>query len=85
MRKDRKSDKPQAEKRERAPVYTAAYKVNKSEELLPFLLRKCATSRNNVKSLLTRGQVLVNGSVVTRHDCLLAKDDEFRVAFGVWM
>ncbi|MBQ8427765.1 MAG: RluA family pseudouridine synthase [Clostridia bacterium] len=77
MRKLYHEEKP---KREKAPVYTATYKVNRSEELLPFLLRKCATSRNNVKSLLTRGQVLVNGSVVTRHDCILAKDDEIKIA-----
>ena len=77
MRKLYHEEKPQ---REKAPVYTAIYKVNKSDELLPFLLRKCATSRNNVKSLLTRGQVLVNGSVVTRHDCLLAKDDEVKIS-----
>ena len=76
MRKPVREDKVQ---RERAPVYTAVYKVNKSDELLAFLLRKCNTSRNNVKSLLTRGQVLVNGSVTTRHDCLLAKDDEVKI------
>ena len=80
MRKERRSDRDMPEKKERAPVYTAGYKVNRSDELLPFLLRKCATSRNNVKSLLTRGQVLVNGSVVTRHDCLLAKDDEVKIS-----
>ncbi|MBQ9117700.1 MAG: RluA family pseudouridine synthase [Clostridia bacterium] len=80
MRKLYQKDKPEREKKERAPVYTAVYKANRSEELLPFLLRKCATSRNNVKSLLTRGQVLVNGSVVTRHDCALAKDDEVKIS-----
>ena len=61
-------------------VYTAVYKVNKSEVLLEFLLRKCNTSRNNVKSLLARRQVLVNGSVVTQFDFPLGKDDEVKLA-----
>ena len=73
----------QDEKRARAsasPVYTATYKVNRSDFLLEFLLRKCNTSRNNVKSLLTRKQVLVNGSLVTQFDFPLAKDDEVKIA-----
>lgn len=61
-------------------VYTATYKVNRSDELLEFLLRKCNTSRNNVKSLLVRRQVLVNGSVVTQYNFPLAKDDEVKLA-----
>ena len=63
-----------------APVYTAAYKVNHSDELLEFLLRKCNTSRNNVKSLLVRRQVLVNGRVVTQYNYMLAKDDEVKLS-----
>jgi len=63
-----------------APVYTATYKVNRSDELLEFLLRKCNTSRNNVKSLLVRKQVLVNGSVVTQYNFVLAKDDEVKIS-----
>ncbi len=63
-----------------APNYTASYKVNHSDELLEFLLRKCNTSRNNVKSLLVRRQVLVNGSVVTQYNFPLAKDDEVKIA-----
>lgn len=61
-------------------VYTAVYKVNRSDELLEFLLRKCNTSRNNVKSLLVRKQVLVNGKVVTQYNYVLAKDDEVKLA-----
>ena len=61
-------------------VYTAVYKVNRSDELMEFLLRKCGTSRNNVKSLLVRRQVLVNGSVVTQYNFPLAKDDEIKLA-----
>ena len=63
-----------------APVYTATYKVQRSDTLLEFLLRKCNTSRNNVKSLLVRKQVLVNGSVVTQFDFSLAKDDEVKLS-----
>ncbi len=63
-----------------APVYTATYKVNRSDELLEFLLRKCNTSRNNVKSLLVRKQVLVNGRVVTQYNYMLAKDDEIKLS-----
>lgn len=63
-----------------APVYTAIYKVNHSDELLEFLLRKCNTSRNNVKSLLVRKQVLVNGRVVTQYNFMLAKDDEVKLS-----
>ncbi len=63
-----------------APVYTAVYKVQRSDALLEFLLRKCNTSRNNVKALLVRKQVLVNGSVVTQYDFPLAKDDEIKLS-----
>lgn len=69
-----------AERVNGAPVYTAIYKVNRSDELLEFLLRKCGTSRNNVKSLLVRKQVLVNGSVVTQYNFPLAKDDEVKLS-----
>ena len=62
------------------PIYTAIYKVNRSDELLEFLLRKCGTSRNNVKALLVRRQVLVNGSVVTQYNFPLAKDDEVKLS-----
>lgn len=73
----------QDEKRARAsasPVYTATYKVSRSDFLLEFLLRKCNTSRNNVKSLLAKRLVLVNGSPVTQFDFPLAKDDEVKIS-----
>lgn len=63
-----------------APIFTASFKVSRSEELLDFLLRKCNTSRNNVKSLLVRRQVLVNGRVVTQYNFLVAKDDEVKLS-----
>ncbi len=71
---------PAVERINGAPVYTAVYKVQRSDTLLEFLLRKCNTSRNNVKSLLVRKQVLVNGSVVTQYDFPLAKDDEVKLS-----
>lgn len=73
----------QDEKRARAAAslaYTATYKVSRSDFLLEFLLRKCNTSRNNVKALLARKQVLVNGSLVTQFDFPLAKDDEVKIS-----
>jgi len=66
--------------RRNEPTYTAVYKVNKSDELLDFLLRKCNTSRNNVKTILSNRQVLVNGSVVTQYNFPLAKDDEVKLS-----
>ncbi len=83
-RKKQKNQKTRGQGREErvngAPVYTAIYKVPRSDTLLEFLLKKCNTSRNNVKSLLVRKQVLVNGSVVTQYDFPLAKDDEVKLA-----
>ncbi len=67
--------KPRCE-RERV---VATYKVAHSDELLEFLLRKRNTSRNNVKALLTRRLVLVNGSLVTQYNFPLAKDDEVKI------
>lgn len=61
-------------------AYTASFKVNRSDTLLEFLLRKCNTSRNNVKSLLARRQIVVNGAVATQFDFPLAKDDEVKIA-----
>ena len=76
-----KQAKPVREERiNGAPVYTATYKVNRSDELMEFLLKKCNTSRNNVKSLLVRKQVLVNGRVVTQYNYALAKDDEVKLS-----
>ena len=45
------------------------YSVDEQDTLLPFLLAHVTgKSRNSVKSLLTRGQVEVDGKTVTRHD-----------------
>ena len=48
-----------------APILT----VDRADTLLPFLLsHQKGKSRNNIEALLTRGQVLVDGQAVTRHD-----------------
>ena len=60
--------------------YSYIFKVNKSDELLTFLLNKINTSRNNVKSLLSNKQVLVNGVVITQFNFVLAKEDEVKIA-----
>lgn len=72
----RKNSSPKPQKIE----YTYQFKVNRSEELLQFLLSKIKTSRNNVKSLLSNHQVLVNGAPITQFNFLLAKDDEVKIA-----
>ena len=79
-RKTQRRDRQVRDERVSAPKYTAVYKVNYSDTLLAFLLKKCNTSRNNVKALLARRQVLVNGSLVTQFDYPLAKDDEVKIA-----
>ena len=63
-----------------AVTYTAQYKVQRSDTLLEFLLKKCNQSRNNVKSLLSGGKVLVNGRAEKQFDFPLAKDDEVKIA-----
>lgn len=79
-RYEKKEEHAKNERTEKPPVYTAIYKAARSDELLEFLLRKCNTSRNNVKNLLVRRQVLVNGNVVTQYDYPLAKDDEVKIS-----
>lgn len=67
-------------KREEKIEITKAFKVLKSEELLSFLISKLNTSRNNCKNLLTNKQILVNGSVVSQYNLVLAHDDEVKIA-----
>ncbi len=51
---------------------TSVYTVAESTELLPFLLEMMTkSSRNSVKSVLTRGQVAVDGKMVKQHNHLL--------------
>ncbi|WP_410513931.1 RluA family pseudouridine synthase [Paenibacillus sp. BR2-3] len=50
-----------------APVKT--YPVTGPAELLPFLLEQISNrGRNSIKSMLSRGQVSVNGKVMTQHN-----------------
>lgn len=45
------------------------FEVNEEAELLPFLLENMKkNSRNSIKSILTRGQVSVDGRSVTKHN-----------------
>lgn len=45
------------------------YTVQEESELLPFLLKTLSkNSRNSVKSILTRGQVMVDGQMTTKHN-----------------
>lgn len=60
--------------------YTYSYKVNRSDELLNFLLGKMSLSRNAIKSLLSSHKVLVNGAMVTQFNYPLAKDDEVKIS-----
>ena len=53
--------------------------MNRSDELLEFLLKKMNTSRNNVKNLLSHHMVLVSGSPVSQYNLMLAKDDEVKI------
>lgn len=59
-------------KTSRPPAKLQEYKVNEEAELLPFLLQAMDNkSRNSVKSILTRGQVSVNGKMETKHNFTL--------------
>jgi 23S rRNA pseudouridine1911/1915/1917 synthase len=61
------NSKPGAPVKTSNPVKT--YTVNEPAELLPFLLDHITNrGRNSVKSLLSRGQVSVNGKSVTKHN-----------------
>ena len=66
--------------KEKTIRYTYIYKVNRSDELLNFLLNKMSLSRNSIKSLLSSNKVLVNGSLVRQFNYPLAKDDEVKIA-----
>ena len=52
------------------------YKVKEPMPLLEFLLSSLKKqSRNNIKSLLTHRQILIDGAPVTQYDFMLSKDD----------
>lgn len=51
------------------PAPVKSYTVSKPAELLPFLLETISNrGRNSIKSMLSRGQVSVNGKAVTQHN-----------------
>lgn len=63
---------------------TKQWTVTAEQELLVYLLEQLSgKSRNSVKSILTRGQVLVNSHVVTKHNHPLLPGDTVTVKFGV--
>ena len=56
------------------------YTIQTENTLLPFLLETVkGISRNSVKNLLTRRQVMVNGQSVTRHDHALKPGDTVEI------
>ena len=56
------------------------YTIQTETALLPFLLETVkGISRNSVKNLLTRRQVMVNGQSVTRHDHTLKPGDTVEI------
>ena len=49
-------------------------KVKNEDYLLQYLLKNITNkSKNNIKTFLTKGNVLVNNQVITKHDYLLKK------------
>lgn len=72
----KKYTKPQNEKIE----YTHEFNVKKSQELFDFLFEKLGTSRNNIKGLLVRNQITVNGSPTSQYNYMLAKEDVVRIS-----
>src|SRR5690625_1925126 len=55
--------------RQNQPEKSRLYQVEEQTTLLPFLLKVMSKrSRNSVKSILTRGQVAVDGEAVTAHN-----------------
>ncbi|MGO3733235.1 MAG: RluA family pseudouridine synthase [Vagococcus sp.] len=63
MAKQRKNDTKQKQPKE------TRYQVTETVELLPFLIEHMThTSRNSVKSILKRGQVMVDGRSITQHN-----------------
>lgn len=67
----------QSSKKKHAP---REFIIEKESELLTFLLdKKVKSSRNSIKSILTRGQVAVDGKVVTQHNRILKPGQKVRI------
>ena len=80
MRKVNEKDIDKKEIKKKPIQYTYSFKVNRSNELLEFLLSKMDLSRNSIKSLLASNKVLINGTVIRQFNYPLAKDDEVKIA-----
>ncbi|MDN4606912.1 RluA family pseudouridine synthase [Sporosarcina highlanderae] len=56
------------------------FQVTEEAELLPFLLENLKkNSRNSIKSMLTRGQVSVNGQTITKHNHKLLEGQKVEI------
>ena len=56
------------------------YKVEEKSELLSFLFEKIENkSKNNIKTYLSNGQVLVNNKIMTKHDYIVFPNDNVSV------
>ena len=53
--------------------------VKKEEELFSFLKENVAGSKNNIKSLLTKELVSVNGKTITKYNYLLKENDKVSI------
>lgn len=67
-------------KKGRSRELDGKWTVQTETELLPFLFEKITNkSRNAVKGILTRGQVVVNGKGITQHNFPLKKGDTVQI------
>lgn len=66
-------------KKQKKPGVTE-YTVDEPSELLPYLLNVLAkSSRNSVKSILTRGQVMVDDQLITKHNYPLQPGQKVKI------
>lgn len=64
----------------RKSINSVIYAVKEPMELLPFLLKEMTkSSRNSVKSILTRGQVTIDGQMVKQHNYSLQPGQKVEV------
>lgn len=67
-------------KRKQVTSNVKEYTVEEQIELLPYLLKVMSkSSRNSVKSILTRGQVMVDGQMTTKHNQSLAPGQKVEI------
>lgn len=81
MRKNNQKNKKKASKgNQNTKVKDMDFEVSTDTTLLPFLLESMPkSSRNSVKSTLVRGQVAVDGTVVTQHNEPLHKGQQVSI------